>query len=184
MTKIRKIYYNDLFEYKRYAKNRHSRTGADIAPQIEKFEKIGTAEAKKLVSDMVATMKEKRGVGIAAPQINEAVQAIIVGTEDGPMALYNPKLLKTSKKKESGEEGCLSVAGVYGMVPRFTSVEVEAQNEKGEIIRIKANGFFARVLQHEIDHINGVLFIDRATKITEGKKLLDEIGGKSVKSIL
>ena len=150
----------------------------------EKFEKIGTAEAKKLVSDMVATMKEKRGVGIAAPQINEAVQAIIVGTEDGPMALYNPKLLKTSKKKESGEEGCLSVAGVYGMVPRFTSVEVEAQNEKGEIIRIKANGFFARVLQHEIDHINGVLFIDRATKITEGKKLLDEIGGKSVKSIL
>jgi len=58
---------------------------------------------------------------------------------------------------------------------------VEAQNEKGEIIRIKAEGFFARVLQHEIDHINGVLFIDRATKITEGKKLLDEIGNKSVK---
>jgi len=150
----------------------------------EKFEKIGSSEAKKLVSEMLETMKEKRGVGIAAPQINKGVQAIIVDTADGPLALYNPKLLKSSKKKESGEEGCLSVAGVYGIVPRFTSVEVEAQNEKGEIIRVKAEGFFARVLQHEIDHINGVLFIDRATKITEGKKLLDEIGNKAVKPIL
>ena len=147
----------------------------------EKFEKIGSSEAKKLVSEMLETMKEKRGVGIAAPQINKGVQAIIVDAADGPLALYNPKILKTSKKKESGEEGCLSVVGVYGIVPRFASVEVEAQNEKGEIIRIKAEGFFARVLQHEIDHINGVLFIDRATKITEGKKLLDEIGNKSVK---
>lgn len=150
----------------------------------EKFEKIGSSEAKKLISEMLETMKEKRGVGIAAPQINEGVQAIIVDTADGPLALYNPRLLKNSKKKVAGEEGCLSVAGVYGMVPRFSSVEVEAQNEKGEIIRIKAEGFFARVLQHEIDHINGVLFIDRATKITEGKKLLDEIGGKPVKPIL
>lgn len=144
----------------------------------EKFEKIGSNEAKKLIKEMIETMKEKRGVGIAAPQINEGVQVIIVDAEGGPLALYNPKLLKTSKKKESGEEGCLSVAGVYGIVPRFTSVEAEAQNEKGEIIRIKAEGFFARVLQHEIDHINGVLFIDRATKITEGKKILDEIKTK------
>ncbi|TAN57492.1 peptide deformylase [Patescibacteria group bacterium] len=150
----------------------------------EKFEKIGSREAKKLVFKMLETMKEKRGVGIAAPQINEGVQAIIVDTADGPLALYNPKLLKTSKKKESGEEGCLSVAGVYGIVPRFTSVEVEAQNEKAEIVRIKAEGFFARVLQHEIDHINGVLFIDRATKITEGKKILDEIENKAAKPIL
>ena len=101
----------------------------------EKFEKTGTGEAKKLVAEMIETMKEKRGVGIAAPQINEGVQVIIVDTDDGPIALYNPKLLKTSKKKESGEEGCLSVAGVYGIVPRFTSVEVEAQNENGQIIR-------------------------------------------------
>ena len=68
----------------------------------EKFEKIGSIEAKKLVSEMLETMKEKRGVGIAAPQINKGVQAIIVDTADGPLALYNPKLLKTSKKKESG----------------------------------------------------------------------------------
>lgn len=148
----------------------------------EKFEKIGSSEAKKLVSEMLETMKEKRGVGIAAPQINEGVQAIIVDTADGPLALYNPKLLKASKKKESGEEGCLSVAGVYGIVPRFSSVEVEAQNEKAETIRIKADGFFARVLQHEIDHINGVLFIDRATRITEGKDFLKTKYNKIIKS--
>src|SRR3989337_3939780 len=126
----------------------------------EKFEKIGSSEAKKLVSEMLETMKEKRGVGIAAPQINEGVQVIIVDAADGPLALYNPKLLKTSKKKESGEEGCLSVAGVYGIVPRFSSVEVEAQNENGEVIRLQADKFFARVLQNEIDHINSVLFLD------------------------
>ena len=178
LTKIRKIYYNNLFNIKNMPKIVIQEPALVLRRKSEKFEKAGTGEAKKLVAEMIETMKEKRGVGIAAPQINEGVQVIIVDTDDGPIALYNPKLVKTSKKKESGEEGCLSVAGVYGMVPRFSSVEVEAQNENGEVIRIKADKFFARVLQHEIDHINGVLFIDRATKITEGEKLLDEIGVK------
>lgn len=152
-----------------------------LRQKAKHFEKIGTAEAKKLVSEMLETMKDKKGVGIAAPQINEGVRAAIVDTEDGPLTIYNPRIIKTSKKKESAEEGCLSVAGVYGIVPRFLQVEVEAQNENGETVRIKADGFFARVLQHEIDHLNGILFIDRAAKITEGKELMKTKYQKKIK---
>ncbi|HLC99598.1 MAG TPA: peptide deformylase, partial [Patescibacteria group bacterium] len=114
----------------------------------------------------------------AAPQIGESVQVIIVDTNDGPMTLYNPQILKSSKKKESGEEGCLSVVGVYGMVPRSASVEVAAMDKKGNPVHLKATKFFARVLQHEIDHLNGMLFIDRATRITQGKDLLKNTYGK------
>lgn len=131
-----------------------------------------SAKLKKLTIDMLDTMREKKGVGIAAPQIGESVQVIIVDTNDGPLTLFNPRVVKTSKKKESGEEGCLSVVGVYGMVPRFVSVEVEAIDVNGQPVHLKATNFFARVLQHEVDHLNGVLFIDRAVKITQGKDLL------------
>lgn len=150
-----------------------------LRQKAKPYTKIGTAEAKKLVKDMLETMEEKQGIGIAAPQINESVQVIIVRTENGPYTLFNPKLIKTSKKKEPYEEGCLSVVGVYGLVPRYSSVEVEAQNESGETVRIKAEGYLARIFQHEIDHINGILFIDRSTKFTEGKKILDNIKSKT-----
>lgn len=139
---------------------------------------VGTMQAAHLVTDMLDTMREKKGVGIAAPQIGESVQVIIVDTKDGPMTLYNPKILKSSKKKESGEEGCLSVVGVYGMVPRSASVEIAVIDNKGNPVHLKATKFFARVLQHEIDHLNGVLFIDRAIRITQGKDLLKNTYGK------
>ncbi len=140
-----------------------------IAPACDHIQSV---KSKKLTADMLDTMREKKGVGIAAPQIGESVQVIIVDTNDGPLTLFNPQIVKTSKKKESGEEGCLSVVGVYGMVPRFVSVEVEAIDMNGQPVHLKATNFFARVLQHEVDHLNGVLFIDRATKITQGKDLL------------
>lgn len=133
---------------------------------------IQAQAAQNLIRDLRETMITKRGVGIAAPQINESTQIIIVETNDGPLALYNPRIRKYSRKKVAGEEGCLSLVGVYGLVSRALSVEVDAIDEHGDVVHIRATDFFARVLQHEVDHLNGILFIDRASKITQGKELL------------
>ena len=134
-------------------------------------ETITSAEIQRLIDDMIETMREYDGVGIAAPQVHVSKQlAVIEVTEnrrypgEGPIPLtvfVNPKILSASKKQVQDWEGCLSVNELRGQVPRAESLEVEAYNRKGEKVRFQARGFFARIIQHECDHLVGKVFLDR-----------------------
>ncbi len=111
------------------------------------------------------TMKEADGIGLAAIQTGELVSVAVVMMDEGPMHFINPKIISYSKKKQSEAEACLSVPGVAGTVARATEIRVQALDRKGEELLFVAHDYFARVLQHEIDHLNGILYIDRAEKI-------------------
>jgi len=134
-------------------------------------ETIASAEIQRLIDDMIETMREYDGVGIAAPQVHVSKQlAVIEVTEnrrypgEGPIPLtilINPRILSASKKQLEDWEGCLSVNEFRGKVPRAESLEVDAYNRKGDKVRIQARGFFARVIQHECDHLVGKVFLDR-----------------------
>ncbi|MEK6590515.1 MAG: peptide deformylase [Nitrospinota bacterium] len=132
---------------------------------------IMTPYVQKLIDDMVETMKEYEGVGLAAPQIHEPKQITVIesagsvrypNTMNIPLTvLINPVITWYSEEKADGWEGCLSIEEFRGLVPRSTSVRVSAMDRKGKSVSINATGFFAVVLQHEIDHLNGTVFIDR-----------------------
>lgn len=143
---------------------------------------VPLAEIRKLrslVVDMVQTMDASQGVGLAAPQVGRGLRLIVVSTVQGPLALFNPVLSRRSLRTELGEEGCLSIPGVYGSVRRSVRVAVSGIAPDGKPLRFTAKGFFARVLQHEVDHLNGVLFIDRIKKITAGSKRLEAMLGST-----
>jgi peptide deformylase len=139
------------------------------AESVEVFDE----DLAKLIDDMVDTMREAPGVGLAAPQIGISKRIIVVefGDEEDetvPNQLYviiNPEIIKESNDKVSGIEGCLSVPGVVGNVDRSRAVTVRGQNIHGKPVKIRAQGWLARIFQHEIDHINGVLYTDRAEEI-------------------
>jgi len=125
-------------------------------------------DIKKNIADMKETLIKSRGLGLAAPQVGLSKKIAIVrlvnsrsDLEVESQASINPKIIKKSREKEVGEEGCLSFPNLFLKVKRHKSVEVEALNEAGQRVKIEAEGFSARVLQHEIDHLNNVLFIDR-----------------------
>lgn len=124
-------------------------------------------ELKALIQDMIDTMRAARGIGLAAIQIGVPLRVIVVELppEEGNgksrvFALVNPEITKMEGEEEA-EEGCLSLPGIVGDVKRAASVEVRAQTPNGKKVRIKASGLLSRVLQHEIDHTNGILFTDR-----------------------
>lgn len=131
-----------------------------------------------LVDDMVETLLEAPGVGLAAPQIAVSQRLIVVRLQDdeesvkefGDLAgklfvVANPEIIKKSKELVEGVEGCLSIPGYIGLVDRHESIVITGQDRKGKAIRIKANGWLARVFQHEIDHLDGRLYIDIAKKV-------------------
>jgi len=130
-----------------------------------------TEEIKNLGWDMVETMTEKKGIGLAAPQVGQLKRIIVVQpirkrtpeerSEIKPQIFINPKIIKKSRETIIDEEGCLSFPGLWLRIKRAKRVEIEALNENGEKISLKAEGLPARVLQHEIDHLDGILFIDR-----------------------
>ncbi len=130
-------------------------------------------ELQTLIDDMVETMRVAPGVGLAAPQVNVSWRLIVVefGSEDddeAPKKLYtlvNPHITRASAEKVIGTEGCLSVAGLIGDVERSLAVTVKAQDRHGKPVTIKAQGWLARIFQHEIDHLDGVLFVDRAISL-------------------
>ncbi|MFZ6036112.1 MAG: peptide deformylase [Patescibacteria group bacterium] len=123
---------------------------------------------KGFIDDMKKTMHEANGIGLAAPQVDVSRRIVVISTKDGDIALINPEISKKSFKKEEGEEGCLSIPGVFGLVKRHYSITVQAYTEQAKKIKFTASGLFARVIQHEVDHINGILFIDRTKKIMTG----------------
>ena len=130
-------------------------------------------DLQSLIDDMIETMRVAPGVGLAAPQIGVSKRVIVVefGSEDDetiPKQLYvvvNPEIEKRSEETVEGIEGCLSVPGVVGEVDRSEIVTVSGRDAKGKKIRIRAQGWLARIFQHEIDHINGVLYTDRADNL-------------------
>ena len=120
---------------------------------------------RELVRDLFETMRAASGVGLAATQVGVGKRVIVVDIshveEDlAPLALVNPEIVEC-RGLEEGTEGCLSIPGVEGVVPRAESVLVKAQDEQGRPVQIPARGLLARVLQHELDHLDGILFIDR-----------------------
>lgn len=134
-------------------------------------------DLQTLIDDMVETMREAPGVGLAAPQVGIPLRVIVVefGDEEDEnvppklFSLVNPEIVRASKDSITGTEGCLSIPGYLGDVERSTQVLVKGQNRHGKPMRLKANGWLARIFQHEIDHLDGVLFIDRAEKVWEAE---------------
>lgn len=120
------------------------------------------ASLGKLIEDMIETMKSANGIGLAAPQIGVPRRVIVVlQDEDNPLALVNPTIVQRDGLDES-EEGCLSIPNLYAIVPRPFYVKVEGYDQKGKKISVEGEGLLARALCHEIDHLDGILFIDKA----------------------
>jgi peptide deformylase len=119
-----------------------------------------TPEISKLIEKMIETMHAAPGVGLAAPQIGKSIQVIVVDIGQGAFGLVNPRILERSGA-QIFTEGCLCLPGVEAPVERASAVKVEALNDRGEKVVIEAEGFMATVLQHEIDHLDGIVFIDR-----------------------
>lgn len=126
-----------------------------------------------LVDNMVETMRDAPGVGLAAPQVGLPIRLIVVEygedeDEDAPKKLYaviNPEIVSASEEKVKGIEGCLSVPGLVGEVERHAEIIVKGQNRFGKPVKYKLAGWKARIFQHEIDHLDGVIFTDRATRV-------------------
>jgi peptide deformylase len=134
-------------------------------------------EIQAFIDDLIEIMRVEDGVGIAAPQVSRSIQIVIVeyaGNERYPdkddiqlMVLVNPKITRYSKEIEEGWEGCLSLENLRGLVQRSTEVTVEAYDRDGKKMVIDAEGFLAIVLQHEIDHLNGKVFLDSMNDMTK-----------------
>lgn len=138
----------------------------------QRSQEIDPTELKKpefqaWLDDLLETMRLADGVGIAAPQVGQAVRVFIAMDGDKVHYVVNPVVTRKSWSREDGEEGCLSVPGKYGLVKRYRSFTVSALDRHGKKIMLAGKRFFARVLQHELDHLDGVLYVDRAKKIFE-----------------
>jgi peptide deformylase len=128
-------------------------------------------DTEALVLDMIDTCRKAEGIGLAAPQIGLSIRLCIINLEHlgiNPFPLINPKITKRSWKKIEMEEGCLSIPGIFGIVKRPKKITIKALNLKGEEIKIEADDMLARVIQHEIDHLDGILFISKIVKLTKG----------------
>jgi len=127
-----------------------------------------------LIDDMIETMRQAPGVGLAAPQLGVPERVIVVEyaeneeDENAPKKLYvvvNPEVKEMSAETEVGVEACLSIPGLQGEVERSLEVRLKGLTRRGQPVRIRAKGWMARIFQHEIDHLNGVVFTDRATRV-------------------
>jgi peptide deformylase len=116
-------------------------------------------QIRRLLADMVRSMQRAGGIGLAAPQIGVPLRVVVVDIGSGPLALVNPRL-RRREGAQVGIEGCLSIPGVYGDVRRAQRIEVEGRNARGRRVVLRSRDLLARVFQHEIDHLNGVLFTD------------------------
>lgn len=137
-----------------------------LRQRATEVDKVGP-KVHKLISEMERIMRQANGIGIAAPQIGVGKRVILIAP-DGmrPMALVNPEIVKVEGPSIPGQEGCLSIPGLYGDVSRQLQVVVHALDRKGRAIEMELEGLPARVVQHEIDHLDGVLFIDKVDPAT------------------
>lgn len=149
-------------------------------PNLRKTSKkieVFDADLKKLAAEMAEIMFQDDGIGLAAPQIDQSKRLIVVGKESGrDYTVYvNPEITFSSKNKEMNEEGCLSLPKIFGLVRRPKKIRVKYQDLDGRVIKDELTGLPAIVFQHELDHLDGILFIDRAEEITKGQDILDSL---------
>jgi peptide deformylase len=116
---------------------------------------------QQLIDDLIETVQHAHGAGLAAPQIGVPLRAIVTYADEKMRIVLNPEIVEMSEDEIEQDEGCLSIPGWYGPVRRKARVTVRGLNRKGKPIKIKSEGFEARAFQHEVDHLNGVLFVDR-----------------------
>ena len=132
---------------------------------------------QELIDDMIATAAEAEGVGIAAPQVSEPLRLFVIAgaasarypgeSETEPRVVINPEIVSVSQETEKGWEGCLSVPGIRGLVSRHASLRAVYRDREGNLVEESFSGFSARIFQHEYDHLNGVVFLDRVENSTE-----------------
>ncbi len=133
---------------------------------------VTSPDIQRLVDDMTETMRDSEGVGLAAPQVNVPQRVILIEVRGGnpryperdeiPLtALINPEIAPIGDEMEGGWEGCLSIPDLRGVVPRYTRIAVSALDRNGKPVKFEAGDFFARVIQHEVDHLDGIVFLDR-----------------------
>jgi len=164
-----------------------------LRERAKPVESFGTPELRELLQDMQDTMAAKNGAGLAAPQIGVSQRIVIFGVEANPRypdaepvpftVLVNPKIVILTREIEEDWEGCLSVPGMRGVVPRYTKLRYSGFDIEGNPIEREAEGFHARVVQHECDHLDGILYPQRMTDLSKfgfneelfpGKELVDE----------
>ncbi len=130
------------------------------AQEIKEFDH----DLEKLAGDMHDAMKRDHGIGLAAPQVGASKRLFVVGLDNEPLRIFiNPRIVAMSEKTSEYEEGCLSFPGLYFTVVRPSAVDIEAFDIRGKPFRLSADGLLARVIQHEYDHLDGILFIDRVS---------------------
>lgn len=140
----------------------------DTLRQIAKpvsLDELALLKTQALMDNMIQTMHDANGVGIAAPQVGVSKRIIVALIDEKPRVFINPEIVSMSFRKIDSEEGCLSVPGVFGIVKRARGVKVAALDRDGKRETVKTNGLSAVIFQHEIDHLNGTLFIDKASNI-------------------
>ena len=145
--------------------------------EASEVEDISSLESQALIEDMLVTVAHAQGVGIAAPQVYQSKRLFIMCSKPNarypdapsmePTAVINPEISWASGEMEKGWEGCLSLPGIRGLVPRHHAIRVHYKNRDTERVEIEYEGFLARVFQHELDHLNGVVFIDRVESTQE-----------------
>ena len=140
------------------------------AKKVHRFD----ASMQKLVDDMFETMHAAHGAGLAAPQIALSIRLFVAQYEENKIALFNPEIVK-AEGEELGAEGCLSIPGYVGEnIRRASTVVVKGQDVRGKPVRVRAEGWYARVLQHEIDHLDGILFLDRLDRPEDLREVSEE----------
>lgn len=130
--------------------------------EVRKFD----SELWALLDDMKETVRKEDGAGLAAPQVGVNIRAVVIDLDEGYFEMVNPKILAV-KGEQRGEEGCLSVKGKYGIVNRPNKVKAEYRDRTGKKHTVTGTGLFARCMCHEFDHLDGILYIDRAEEIFE-----------------
>ena len=141
---------------------------------------IATPRIQRLIDDMFETMNDSRGIGLAGPQVHESIRLFVAGVDDPdggmpPVVVINPEVTPIGSAVEEDWEGCLSIPDIRGRVPRAARIQLRALDRHGRPLALTADGYPARVIQHETDHLDGVLFFDRMTSF-ESVTFLEEYG--------
>ena len=142
------------------------KTGHPVLKQIAEPVEVVNKKIRQLLDDMAETMYKTDGVGLAAPQVNVSKRIIVLDDGNGLIEVINPEIVK-KEGSQIGLEGCLSVPELFGDVERYDKIEVHGINRNNKKIKIKAEGFLARIFQHEIDHLNGILFVEKLVNPNE-----------------
>jgi len=146
-----------------------------LRTKLKKVDNFSNPQLLKIIKEMKKAMIKYDGIGLAANQVGLNMRLIVVNTENGPRAFINPRIKRKSILKQKFDEGCISFPEITGWVSRSKKITLEYQNESGNKKKIDAKNLMATVFQHEIDHINGIIFTDQMKKFTAGEEKFKEL---------